>query len=235
MAPVFYFSKHRQVSALLLSVVFLFIQFNALNGDIGNDDLLDEVMRETKEEQEAERATEIELDKIVETDIEVAKKAEQDAQDLSNRKNNIKPTSKSKTGFRSPQGASEMMKKRGVRDKVSSNSDRRSRVPSNSRPGIHSDSNAGITFEEYAASMTDEEDQDKVDSKDDMKRASGYSLLDEATRQLHHAHVSTVLKASGGGQSIYGDKGGGDWYKVLGVKKGESDISAIKRQVYDIF
>lgn len=227
-----HFSKYR-VGALLLSIVILSIQFNSLNGDIGGDgDIIDEVMMETLQEQHAEQEAEVEFDKIVGQDVENAAEAEREAKNLLNRKKNIKPTIKPKSGFRSPQGASDMMKKRGVRDKVSSVvSDRRSRVPETSRPGTPNESN-GITFEDYAASVLKEEEQDEVKTAEDEARKASRELLDDSSRAQHRAHVHAVLKASGGGQSVYGDKGGGDWYQVLGVKKGEDDVGAIKRQVH---
>jgi hypothetical protein len=232
-------------------ILVLLFQLHVLNGDSimsnggDDDDVATQVLRETMEEVTAEHVEDMTLLETIHQDDEVALKAEKEAT-MPTVKSTKSSSSKPKSGFRSPQGAKEMMKKRDLREKVVSSPmhDRRSRVPEASRPGLarETENVAGntFTFEEYTSSMIDDDDEnitgsqaddDNGEGYDDDKRAASRALLDQPTRALHRSYVEAVLKASGRGESIYGDEGGGDLYKVLGVKKGESDVSSIKRQV----
>lgn len=222
---------------LLLGIIS--IQFMSLNGDIAS-----EIMKETFEEQHTEELAELEFDKILSQDAQMATEAENEAKIRQHRKQTKTSDGRHKAaGFRGPQGVSDMMKKRDLRENLV-NSDRRSRVPESSRPGSgatnnHRENNLDtFTFEEYAASM--QGNQGVISQRDgfvdeeaaeEQVRKASRDLLDVPTAQLQHRHVLRILKASGGGRSVYGDKGGGDWYQVLGVKKGEDDVNVIKRQV----
>jgi len=72
-----------------------------------------------------------------------------------------------------------------------------------------------------------EEAEEEVEPE---SRRAARAALDEPTRAAHRRAVASVLRAAGDGSSMLGDAGGGDWYKVLGLRRSVKGRAKVKQE-----
>lgn len=213
---------------LIISLQASLLNIIVVSGDV--DYLENEILAETLKEND-ESLEEQFIAKSISEDTQTAAKAEQEALEESQIRHTSSKKLNSKYQFQnSPQqGANDLMKKKMVRDKISPGS-RRSRVPQSSLPSNQGEKATFGDVFSFEDSSEETTEAPTPSPDDDEKRQASWAQLDEPTRMAMSRAVSEVMKASGDGESVYNDHGGGTWYKVLGLRHGETDVTRIKQQ-----